>query len=171
MISMPEKNDSHSEKRHDASSALIVSNNHLGDLMILLLKHHKIGKWIPIGGHVERFESLESAVIRELEEEIGTSPIYWFDKNFRNWSPVPVVFGEKLEEIPSPDKGETHFHRDFIYLAIIDYCPVENFTGRMKDMVKWIKLEEALEIDLSETTKETLELLNDLKKYKDNLLS
>jgi adenosylhomocysteinase len=158
------------KKRHDAASALIVSKNHREDLMILLLNHHKIGKWIPIGGHVERFESLESAVIRELEEEIGISPIYWFDKNFRNWSSMPVVFGEKLEEIPSPDQREPHFHRDFIYLAIIDYRPVENFTGKMKDRVKWVKLEEALEINPNETTEETLELMNELKNYKENLL-
>jgi 8-oxo-dGTP pyrophosphatase MutT (NUDIX family) len=109
------------KKSHDAASALVVSNNHRNELMILLLNHPKIGKWIPIGGHVERYESVESAVIRELEEEIGISPIYWFDRNSKIWNSSPVIFDEKMEKIQAFKSNDIHFHRDFIFVAAVDY--------------------------------------------------
>ncbi len=157
--------------RHDAASALIVSKNSFGKLCILLLNHPKIGKWIPIGGHVERFESAESAVLRELEEEIGITPTYWFDKNFKQWVSSPVIFCEILEEISAYNDKPAHFHRDFIYVAIINYCREEKFAGKIeKENLKWLEIEEILNLDLEKTTPETLQMINELKKFESDLL-
>lgn len=158
------------KERHDAASAIVVSKNYENKLAILLLNHKKISKWIPIGGHVERFESPESAVIRELEEEIGISPIYWFDKNSKNWSSLPVLFGEKLEKIPAPDKKTAHFHRDFIFVAIIDYRLEESFVGESAGRIKWFILEDISKLNPDETTPETLELAKELEKFQKELL-
>lgn len=158
------------EECHDAASALVASKDYKNKLVILLLHHRKIGKWIPIGGHVERFESPESAVIRELEEEIGISPIYWFDKNSRSWSSLPVLFGEKLEKIPAPDGKAIHFHRDFIFVAIIDCHLEESFIGESAGRLKWFTLEDILKLSPDETTPETLELIKELEKFQKELL-
>lgn len=158
------------KERHDAASALVVSKDYKKELAVLLLNHKKIGKWIPIGGHVERFESLESAVIRELEEEIGVAPIYWLDKNSKIWSSSPVLFGEKLEKIPAPEGKTAHFHRDFIFVAIIDYRSEENFVGESAGRIKWFTLEDISKLNPDETTLETLELVKELEKFKKELL-
>lgn len=157
------------KERHDAASALVVSNNHRRELMVLLLDHPKIGKWIPIGGHVERFESVESAVIRELEEEIGVSPIYWFDRNTRIWTSSPVIFEEKLEKIESFKGNEVHFHRDFIFIAAIDHVPEESFVGEAAGKLKWMTLQQIFALDPSRTTPETLELMREMEKFQKEL--
>lgn len=157
--------------RHDAASALVVSKNYFGKLCVLLHNHPKIGKWIPIGGHVERFESPESAVLRELEEEIGIAPLYWFDKNFKQWISIPVTFCEMMEEISAHNNNPMHFHRDFIYVAIIDYCMEEKFIGQIsKENLKWLEIEEILKFDAEKTTPETLQMINELKKFEKDLL-
>ena len=158
------------KEQHSAASAIVVSKNYDNEPIVLLLNHRKIGKWIPIGGHVERFESTESAVIRELGEEIGVAPLYWFDKNSKIWSSLPVLFEEKMEEIPAPEGGTTHLHRDFIFVAIIDYRLEENFVGESRKRIKWFTLEEIFELNPDETTPETLELIKELKKFKEELL-
>ena len=38
---------------------------------VLLIKHRKSGKWLPVGGHVEEGESLHQALEREIREETG----------------------------------------------------------------------------------------------------
>lgn len=41
------------------------------DAQVLLIHHRKLGKWLPIGGHVELDEDPEQAAIREAREESG----------------------------------------------------------------------------------------------------
>ena len=38
---------------------------------ILLIHHRKLGKWLPLGGHVELDEDPEQAALREAREESG----------------------------------------------------------------------------------------------------
>lgn len=38
---------------------------------ILLIHHRKLGKWLPLGGHVELDEEPEQAALREAREESG----------------------------------------------------------------------------------------------------
>ncbi|MCX6799315.1 MAG: NUDIX domain-containing protein [Candidatus Diapherotrites archaeon] len=37
----------------------------------LLIKHKKLGKWLPPGGHMEKNETPDDALQRELMEELG----------------------------------------------------------------------------------------------------
>ncbi|MFZ2193423.1 MAG: NUDIX domain-containing protein [Candidatus Moraniibacteriota bacterium] len=158
-------------KRHDAASALIVSKNAFGKLSVLLLNHPRIGKWIPIGGHVERFESPESAVLRELEDEIGISPIYWFDKKLNQLVTVPVLFCEMLEKIDAHKDSPVHYHRDYIYVAMIDYQMEDKFTGTIPTgSLKWLEIDDILKLDIEKTTPETLQMIKDLKVHEKELL-
>ena len=38
---------------------------------VLLIHHRKLGKWLPIGGHIELDEDPETAALREAREESG----------------------------------------------------------------------------------------------------
>jgi len=41
---------------------------------VLLVNHKTLGKWLPVGGHVELDEDPEQALFREITEETGLSP-------------------------------------------------------------------------------------------------
>ncbi len=41
------------------------------DEKILLIHHRKLGKWLPLGGHIELDEEPETAALREAREESG----------------------------------------------------------------------------------------------------
>ena len=38
---------------------------------VLLVHHRKLGRWLPVGGHIEIGENPEEAALREAEEESG----------------------------------------------------------------------------------------------------
>ena len=38
---------------------------------VLLVHHRKLGKWLPLGGHIELSEDPEAAALREAKEESG----------------------------------------------------------------------------------------------------
>ncbi len=41
------------------------------DAKVLVIHHRKLGKWLPLGGHIELDEDPEQAAIREAKEESG----------------------------------------------------------------------------------------------------
>ncbi|MDD5182415.1 MAG: NUDIX domain-containing protein [Candidatus Nanoarchaeia archaeon] len=41
------------------------------DRKVLLIKHKKLGLWLPVGGHIEPNETPEEAAVREAKEESG----------------------------------------------------------------------------------------------------
>lgn len=41
------------------------------DAKVLLILHRKLGKWLPLGGHIELDEDPEIAALREAKEESG----------------------------------------------------------------------------------------------------
>lgn len=53
-------------EKHFTASALIIN-----DGKVLLLHHKKLGVWLYPGGHVEKNETPEQAVTREVKEETG----------------------------------------------------------------------------------------------------
>lgn len=56
----------HNEKleKHFTASALIIENS-----KVLLLYHKKLDVWLYPGGHIEKNETPEQAVVREVKEE------------------------------------------------------------------------------------------------------
>lgn len=41
------------------------------DHKLLLIKHKKLGLWLPVGGHIEKDETPDQALIREAREKVG----------------------------------------------------------------------------------------------------
>lgn len=83
----------------------------------LLLKHRKLGLWLPPGGHVEPGETPDEAVRREVREETG------LDIDFVEPPRPPVMDDERVTSLHQPQRvqveaipGHDH-HVDLVYFT------------------------------------------------------
>ncbi len=81
----------------------------------LLLKHKKLGMWLPPGGHIEPGETPDEAVLREVLEETG------LEAEFVASPRSPVMRDDRVESLHEPQRvqieeipGHNH-HIDLIY--------------------------------------------------------
>jgi 8-oxo-dGTP pyrophosphatase MutT (NUDIX family) len=81
---------------------------------VLLHRHHKLGMWLPPGGHIEKDELPNEAAVREVWEETGVRVELVGDKRADIVDPVQLhrPAGVQLENI-----GPGHQHIDLIYFA------------------------------------------------------
>jgi 8-oxo-dGTP pyrophosphatase MutT (NUDIX family) len=57
----------HIHEKIDFTVAIFV----VEDDKVLLIHHRRLGKWLPLGGHIELDEDPEAAALREAKEESG----------------------------------------------------------------------------------------------------
>jgi 8-oxo-dGTP pyrophosphatase MutT (NUDIX family) len=57
----------HLHEKIDFTVALLIVH----ERQVLLVLHRKLGRWLPIGGHIELDEDPEIAALREAREETG----------------------------------------------------------------------------------------------------
>jgi 8-oxo-dGTP pyrophosphatase MutT (NUDIX family) len=57
----------HIHEKIDFTVAIFVVHNG----KVLVIHHRKLGKWLPLGGHIELDEDPETAALREAREESG----------------------------------------------------------------------------------------------------
>jgi len=81
----------------------------------LLVKHKKLGMWLPPGGHIDEGEHPDEAVLREVLEETGLTA------EFVSTPRAPVMKEGRVESLHEPQRvqieeipGHNH-HIDFIY--------------------------------------------------------
>jgi 8-oxo-dGTP pyrophosphatase MutT (NUDIX family) len=81
---------------------------------ILLLRHRKLGMWLPPGGHVDANELPDEAAVREVLEETGVVAQLVGERGLPLDYPRQLVRPEgiQLEKI-----GPDHEHVDLIYFA------------------------------------------------------
>jgi 8-oxo-dGTP pyrophosphatase MutT (NUDIX family) len=107
---------------HKAATAFLVNyNQRKKDWKILLVDHQKIGKLLPVGGHVEKGEKPEKAVVREVLEEAGIKINLFWNQDERKWVKKPVLFSVQIEDIPPFENQPAHFHEDYMYIGHIPY--------------------------------------------------
>lgn len=116
--------------RHFAVSAYIVSKS-----KVLLIRHSKLGAWLPIGGHIEPGEDPETTLKREVKEETGlevkivSESINITAETMRLSARPEAVFIEQV--------AEGHEHVDFVY-----FCVPNNNALKKDNRLKWFSLEE-----------------------------
>lgn len=85
------------------------------DGKVLLVHHRKLGRWLPVGGHIELGEDPEEAARREAKEESG------YDIELFGARPPRDFPGTKILTAPSfldvHDISEHHRHVGLIYFA------------------------------------------------------
>jgi nucleoside triphosphatase len=106
---------------------------------ILLVKSSRWGnKWVMPGGHIETMETIEKAIKREAEEEVG----------LKNLTSLGIIcYGELI--------NSKDFHRPahFIYFDVLlrtDNTDVRLDNIELSDYL-WVMPERALEMELGES--------------------
>ncbi len=121
------------------------------DGKVLLVKHRKLGLWLPVGGHIEKEETPEEALKREALEEAGLEiellgkPA--FECADKNVAMLLMPHHMQLELIKH-DKEAVHHHVDFIF-----FCRAldgkERLNAEEHHEIKWFSPKE---LDSEEVT-------------------
>lgn len=69
---------------------------------LLLIKHKKLGLWLPIGGHIEKDEVPDDAMVREAREEVG------LDIKILNEETSPFSGRDEIRQLTLPFYANVH---------------------------------------------------------------
>lgn len=82
---------------------------------VLLIHHRRLGKWLPLGGHVELDEDPEQAALREVREESGLEVELVGERPPTTEPGTRALIAPRFLDIHRI--SETHEHIGLIYLA------------------------------------------------------
>ncbi len=115
----------------------------------LFIKHKKLGKWLPPGGHIEANERPDVAGVREVIEETGID-VHLEGERFPREIDIVRPFGIQLNVI-DPEK---HEHMDVVYLAVPTGNEDEKINTQETTGIGWFAIEE-IENESFDTFRET----------------
>lgn len=113
---------------HITGSAFIINK---GKNKTLLTHHHKLEKWLQLGGHSDGDPDTVNVALREAEEESGLKKI------------IPLsseIFDVDVHEIPARKDEPAHFHYDIRFLFEADDSEPLVISSESKDLA-WIPLD------------------------------
>ena len=155
-------------KRQYTATVYIVEDD-----KVLLIKHRKLGMWLPPGGHVDEGEIPPETAVREALEETGLEvellPFeeLWIDR----WNASSVIrpFLCLSEQIPAHGTEPAHIHYDQIYVGRVAGGELIQNT-RETDDIQWFEINEIEQLvgdkDIFEETKESIRVI--LKKVSEH---
>jgi 8-oxo-dGTP diphosphatase len=108
---------------------------------VLLVDHKKLGKWLPIGGHIRPKETPDQTMIREAKEEAGLD-VEIVSERYPDDDP-DVEMLSRPDHVQLERIDEEHQHIDFVYI-----CKVrgEKKGRKGSEKCRWFSKEE-LETD------------------------
>ena len=140
----------HIHEKIDFTVAIFIVH----DGRILLIHHRKLGKWLPLGGHIELDEDPEQAALREAKEESGLDVELLGERPPTTSPGTRALIAPRFLDIHRI--SETHEHIGLIYWARprnsadvklateehhdIRWCSreeMEKLSPPMTDAVKW----------------------------------
>jgi 8-oxo-dGTP pyrophosphatase MutT (NUDIX family) len=109
----------------------------------LLHLHKKLGKWLPVGGHIEPGELPDMAALREVKEEAGLEvALYDPDKEIKMPDAKQLI---RPIHILLVDINESHKHIDYLYYAVANTFEIKLQNGEATDF-KWFTADELREL-------------------------
>ena len=113
---------------------------------VLLLRHAKLRKWLPPGGHIEEGELPDEAAVREVREEAGIEVRLVGERALDIDDPRQLIIprGVQLERI-----APGHEHIDFVYFAV-PAGPVELKRNGESTDIGWFDEEALRRLDLTD---------------------
>ncbi len=158
-------------QKHFTATAFIVDSKN----RTLLLKHKRLGRWMPPGGHVDENETPEDTATRECKEEtgldveiIGDTQNNLFSSNPDEGRMLKKPIALLLENIPEcKERSEpNHWHMDFLYLAQpLDETQTLILAEEEGEEMRWFTHEDIEKLD------ERTEVFGNVKKYILQILS
>lgn len=141
---------------HQAATVFVLTDEDTP--RALLLKHKKLGVWLPPGGHVDSVESPYDAAIREVAEESGI--------DIAKYMPEPTRLDERaislplpnyilLEDIPARADQPAHIHQDSIYVVRVPFQETTRADLESDDL-RWFNREELEELEMFPNARDLL---------------
>ena len=141
-------------KNHFTTTGIVFNK----DGEILMIKHKKLGVWLPPGGHIDENELPCEAVIREIFEETGiVAKVITAAHDVENHidshcRELPLPLEILLEDI---ERDGLHNHIDMIYL-----CKAEESTLKPQeneiDGIGWFLPATILELDTFDNVRKSV---------------
>lgn len=125
----------------------------------LMIKHKKLNKWLPTGGHIKPNEIPDEAAVREVKEETGLE-VELYSERFPETQGLARPYGIQINII---EKG-LHEHLDLIYLAFVSKSEVLTLNIKETDGINWFSIEQINNVDFEtfEATKKWCQYFLDL---------
>lgn len=128
---------------------IVVAGYVLNNGKVLLIYHNKLQKWLPVGGHIEKDETPDEALRREIKEELG------IEINFLNYPKLKIgnnnEFALPFHVNLHPIK-EGHSHYCLFYLCVPKSGNIKINKSEISDY-KWFSKEELDGANISESIK------------------
>lgn len=148
--------------QHDYTVAAYIVRLDNGEPEVLLHRHKRMQKLLPIGGHIELDETPWQAVAREIKEESG----YVLEQAEVLQPKQRIEFLSDIVVHPQPvavtdqDVSSEHFHTDLAYAFVIYGEPrAEMGEGESTDL-RWLTKSELEKLTVSEIFPNTREIYN-----------
>jgi len=107
----------------------------------LLTHHHKLDRWLQLGGHVDGNPDLKSAALREAREESGLRRIRTITEE---------IFDVDRHRIPARGEEPEHWHYDVRYLLEADPTELLTVSSESKELA-WVELARVAILNPSES--------------------
>jgi len=133
---------------------------------ILMIKHKKLGVWLPPGGHIDENELPCEAVLREIHEETGVKAsivTVAHDIGIPTHScELPLPMQVLLEDI---DGNGLHNHIDMIYLCRAEVSTLHPQENEV-DGIGWFTLADVLRLETFDNVRNSAQVATILMKRK-----
>jgi 8-oxo-dGTP pyrophosphatase MutT (NUDIX family) len=123
---------------HLTGSAWIVSPDRR---RTLLTHHHKLDKWLQLGGHADGDPDLTAVAMREAHEESGLTHLQLVR---------PDIFDVDRHWIPARKTDPGHYHYDLRFLVTADPAEPLQISSESKDL-GWVELERVTQLNPEES--------------------
>jgi len=132
--------------RHFTATAFVTDDENRA----LLMWHHKLNRWMPMGGHIDENELPEDAAKRECKEEtgldieiLGEDTTDLFKGENAEGCMLKKPFAMLLENIPEHGSHPAHQHMDFLFRAkMINPSQQTNLDEKEGKELKWFTRKE-----------------------------
>ena len=131
--------------RHFTASGIVLNHRHD---QVLLVHHHKLGRWLYPGGHIDPNEDPAQAAQREVLEETGihthviTDPPFHHPAVTTHPNPFAIIEMDVTDPVTGP-----HRHIDMLYVL---HAATKAPTAQIREVAeaRWVTLTDITGFDM-----------------------